>query len=142
MAAMSFFETKNVDRKAIFSTLWIFLLFNFVYADILGMHDASYLQDVLAGEADGIKFTPGFLLGASILMQIPIAMVLLSRVLKDKLNRWANIIAATFMAFVQASSLFVGSDPTPSYIFFSSIEIATLLFIVWYAWKWTSAKKA
>lgn len=129
-----------MPAKAILSTLWIFVMLNFVYADILGMHDASYLKDLLAGEAGGIKFTPGFLLGASVLMEIPIAMVLLSRVAKYKLNRWANIIAGGFMAFVQASSLFVGSSPTPSYMFFSTIEIAALLSIIWYAWKWTSPK--
>lgn len=115
-------------------------MFNFVYADILGMHDAAYLKDLLTGEVEGIKFTPGFLLGASVLMEVPIAMVLLARVLKYKINRWTNIIAGAFMIVVQTSSLFVGSSPTLSYIFFSTIEIAALLFIVWCAWKWRHAE--
>lgn len=49
--------------KSKFSTLWIFLVLNFAYCDILAMHDAVYLKDVLAGQAGGISFTPGFLLG-------------------------------------------------------------------------------
>jgi threonine/homoserine/homoserine lactone efflux protein len=73
-------------------------------------------------------------------MEIPIAMVLLSRVLKYKVNRWANIAAGAVMAIVQISSLFLGTAPTPSYIFFSVIEIAGLLFIVWSAWKWTNSE--
>ena len=115
-------------------------MFNFAYADILAMHDASYLKGVLAGSVDGINFTPEFLLGASVLMEVPIAMVLLSRILKFNANRWTNIIAGAFMALVQTTSLFVGSSPTPSYIFFSAIEITTLLYIVWAAWKWSELK--
>ncbi len=68
-------------------------------------------------------------------MEIPIAMVLLSRVLKYKENRWANIIAGLIMSVVQVSSLFVGT-PTIYYAFFSIIEIACTLFIVFYSWRW------
>ncbi len=44
-------------------------------------------------------------------------------------------MAGTFMAIVQASTLFVGG-PTLYYVFFSAIEIPCLLFIVWTAWRW------
>lgn len=113
-------------------------MFNYIYCDVLAMHDAAYLKDLLAGSAGGIEFTPGFLLGASVLMEIPIAMVLLSRVLKYKANRLANIIAGIVMAIVQFSSLFLGTSPSLSYLFYSIIEIAGLLFIVWTVWKWAN----
>ncbi|HYB00121.1 MAG TPA: DUF6326 family protein, partial [Ktedonobacteraceae bacterium] len=67
---------------------------------------------------------------------IPIAMIPLSLVLKYRTNRWANIIAGTIMTAVQFSTLFFGSSPTGYYLFFSIIEIACTLFIVWYAWTW------
>jgi threonine/homoserine/homoserine lactone efflux protein len=57
--------------------------------------------------------------------------------LKFRANRWANIIAGAILAVVQISTLFIGT-PELHYVFFSIIEIATDLFIVWYAWKWTS----
>jgi len=79
--------------------------------------------------------TPGFLLGASILMEIPIVMILLSRLLPQRSNRWTNIIAASIMTIVQALSLFVGT-PAVYYIFFSIIEIGTNLAIIRIAWKW------
>ena len=85
--------------------------------------------------------TQDALLAASFLMEIPIAMVLLSRVLKYRPNRWANILAGTFMAVVQVVTLFVGT-PTLYYLFFSAIEIACLLFIVWTAWKWADRAPA
>lgn len=127
---------KMKDRKVILQTLWIFATLNYLYCDILALMDSSILKQFMTGNVGGIHLTQGFLLGASILMEIPIAMVLLSRVLKYKLNRWANIIAGIIMTVVQFSSLFFGSSPTNYYIFFSIIEITTTAFIIWYAWKW------
>jgi len=124
------------DRRVILSTLWIFATLNYLYCDILGFFDAETLKSVLEGHAGSIQITPAFLLGASILMEIPISLVLLSRVLNYKANRWANIIAGTIMTVVQISSLFVGTVPATYYLFFSVIEIACTAFIVWYAWKW------
>jgi threonine/homoserine/homoserine lactone efflux protein len=68
-------------------------------------------------------------------------MVLLSRVLKNQPNRWANIIAGAFMTVVQFGSFAVGT-PTTYYTFFSVIEIACLLFIVWTAWRWADRPSA
>jgi len=62
-------------------------------------------------------------------------MSVLSWVLKYRANRWANIIAGTLFVVVQISSLILGT-PSPMYIFYTTIEIAGLLLIVWYAWKW------
>jgi MFS family permease len=115
------------DRKVMLSTLWVFVMFNYLYCDVLTLTDP--VKQV------GPQLTQGFLLGASILMEIPIAMVLLSRILKSKANRWANIIAGTIMAAVQILTLFIGT-PTIYYVFFSIIEIACVLFIIWCAWKW------
>jgi len=128
--------TETKDIKAILSTLWIFATLNYLYCDILGFFDVETLKSVLEGHAGSIQITPSFLLGASILMEIPISLVLLSRVLNYKANRWANIIAGTIMTVVQVSSLFVGTVPATYYLFFSVIEIACTAFIVWYAWKW------
>jgi hypothetical protein len=68
-------------------------------------------------------------------METSIAMVLLSRVLKYRANRWANIIAGIINTAAVSFSLFAGK-PAPYYVFFATIEIACTSFIVWYAWKW------
>lgn len=98
--------------------------------------DAEILKQLMTGTVGGLEMTQGFLLGAGILMEISIAMVLLSRVLKYSANRWANIIAGTITTVVQVLTLFVGSSPTMYYIFFSIIEIASTALIVWFAWQW------
>lgn len=128
-------STKTTTMESRLSTLWIFVMFNYLYCDVLALMDAESLKGFLNGNVGGIEVTQGFLLSASILMEIPMAMVLLSRVLNYRANRWANIIAGTLMTVVQISSLFFGSSPTAFYLFFSVIEISCTAFIVWYAWK-------
>ncbi|MBN1217334.1 MAG: hypothetical protein JXM69_00275 [Anaerolineae bacterium] len=129
------------DRKVILSTLWIFAMFNYLYCDVMTVMDPVFLKQFMTGSAGGFQITEGFFLGAAVLMEIPIAMVLLSRVLKYRANRWVNIIAGTIMTLVQSLSLFVGeTPPTIYYVFFSAIEISCTLFIVWYAWTWRSPK--
>ena len=123
------------DRKVILSTLWIFAIFNYLYADIVGLMDSSLLKEYITGTVGGLQITQGFLLLGSLLMETAIVMVLLSRVLKYRANRWANIIAGVIHTVAVSSSMFVGT-PTLYYIFFGTIEIVCTLFIVWYAWTW------
>jgi len=80
--------TEMKDRKAILSTLWIFAMFNYLYADIVTMifNPAIYQNAAM-------RMTDGIVLAVGALFEIAIAMVLLSRVLKYRANRWANIIA-------------------------------------------------
>ncbi len=130
--------TEMTDKKALLSTLWIFAMFNYLYCDVISLMDPEFLKQYLTGNVGGVHITQGFLLGAAVLMEIPTAMVLLSRVLGYKANRWANIIAGFIMTVVQFSTVFFGSSPTIYYMFFSSIEIACTAFIVWFAWKWAN----
>ena len=123
------------DTKIKLSVLWIFAMFNYLYCDIVGLMDHDLLNQFLTGHAGGMDITAGFLLGASILMEIPTAMILLSIILNSKINRWFNIIAALIMTVVQTLTLFSGT-PTIYYVFFSIIEIGCTAFIAWYAWNW------
>lgn len=124
------------DRKVILSTLWIFAMFNYLYADVVGLIDPAELKEILTGSVGSVQITEGFLLGASVLMETAIVMVLLARVLKYRANRWANILAGVIHTLAVFSSMFVGSPPTLYYLFFGTIEIACTLFIIWYAWTW------
>jgi hypothetical protein len=125
------------DWKVRLSTLWLFATLNYLYCDVVTVMDPQKLKQFVAGTVGGMEITPGFLLGAGILVEIPIAMVLLSRVLKYKPNRWANIVAGIVMTVVQVLTL-LPSAPTMYYAFFSVIEIASTALIVWYAWKWSN----
>jgi len=124
-----------MDRKVLLSTIWIFAALNYLYCDVVSLMDPNLLKQYLSGTVNGMEFTPGFLLGAAILVEIPIIMVLLSRVLTYKVNRWVNIIAGGIMTLVQGASLFAGT-PAMYYLFCSFFEIVSTVLIVWFAWNW------
>jgi hypothetical protein len=127
-----------LGRRALLSTMWIFAVLNYLYCDVLGLMDPNLLQQYLGGAVGGVVVTQGFLLGAGVLMEISMAMVLLSRVLQYRPNRWANVIAGVITTLVQIGSMFFGASPTLYYIFFSVVEIATTAAIVYLAWTWRS----
>jgi hypothetical protein len=115
------------DMKVRLSALWLFATLTYTYGDVVTLMDPV--------KHGSIQLTEGFLLGGAIFMMIPITMVLLSRILKYRANRWTSIIAGTIMTAVLPVTLFV-AVPTSYYVFFTVIEILTTALIVWYAWKW------
>jgi hypothetical protein len=120
-------ETK--DRRALLSTLWIFVMFNYLYADLVMM-----IVNPAVYQKAAARMTGGVVLGFTVLMEILIAMIVLSRILQYRVNRWANIVAGVVgTAFV---ALTLGGKPPAFYLFLSAIEIACTLFIIWYAWTW------
>jgi hypothetical protein len=118
------------DLRAWVSTLWIVVMFNMVYADVLTLFIPKFLQEILSGSTP-INITPGLMLAMAVILQIPIAMIFLSRVLKRRANRWANIVASviTIIWVVGMGSL------TPHYVFLAAAECVSLLAIIWLAWK-------
>ncbi|MHB1131411.1 MAG: DUF6326 family protein [Chloroflexota bacterium] len=128
------------DVRVVLSTLWMFAMFNYLYADVYTLFFNPVLQpeawkQFLAGDAGGIQISQGFVLVTAVLMETAIAMVLLSRVLDYRANRWTNIISGAFHTLFVSWSL-LGGTPTLFYIFFATIEVACTLFIVRYAWQW------
>jgi Family of unknown function (DUF6326) len=122
--------------RARLSALWIFAALNYLYCDVVSLMDAGLLRQYLTGTVNGMELNQGFLLGAAALVEIPIAMTLVSRlVAHHAANRWANLVAAAVMTLVQAATLFVGT-PAPYYAFFSVLEIGCTAAIAWQAWSW------
>jgi hypothetical protein len=125
------------DIKVRFSTLWIFAMFNYIYADIHSLIDPPTLKQIMTGFVGSLPLSQGFLLGSAILMETAIAMVLLSRILEYRANRWANIVIGVLHTAAVLVSVFVGGTmPALYYIFFATIEILCTSLIVWYAWRW------
>lgn len=123
------------DRRHLLTILWIFATLNYIYCDVFTLMDPAFLSKLLTGAVGSIPFTPEFLLAMSALMQVPMAMVLLSYVLPPGTNRWANVLAGAFMSLVQLSTVIMGT-PASYYAFFSTFEIPCTLAIIWLAWTW------
>jgi hypothetical protein len=120
------------EMRARLSTLWIFVMLNMIFADIFSFMHPGVLEQILSGDAGEIQMTPEFLLAAAIMTEIPIAMVLLSRVLAHKPNRIANLVAAV----VTIVFVIGGGSMTLTYVFFAALEIAAMLCVLWFAWRW------
>ena len=133
--------TLSIDNKRIvLTTLWVFILINMIYADILNTFKPGYLAEI---ENVGKSISGEMVLLFAFLMEIPIVMILLSRFLKHKWNRIANIIGSIISILWVILPSFVMSDVsnTPlSYVFFASIETIAMLFIIWFAWNWKEEK--
>jgi hypothetical protein len=124
-----------MNVKSRLSLLWILATLNYLYCDVMGLMDPALLRQFYAGNVNGIPMSQGFLLGAAILIEIPMAMVVLSRLLKYRMNRLANIAAGSLMTVVQLATVML-TPPVGYYIFCSIIEITCTALIVWYGWKW------
>jgi hypothetical protein len=124
------------DKKSLLSTLWIFLAANYIYCDHLSLLEPGAVNGLMAGQIGSIQITQGFLLSAALIIEIPILMIVLSRVLKYRVNRWVNIIAGVLLVLIQVGSMGFGTPPTLVYLTYSILEVVVNLLIVWLALKW------
>ena len=118
------------DVKAILSAAWIFYMFNQAYGDITTLYYSIFINTT-----PSVHYTNTFLLFGAILVEPAMAMIVLSRILKYRVNRLANIVVAIALTAVSAVSLFVGT-PTPVYAFIAVISIGTGVAVAWVAWTW------
>lgn len=65
-------------------------------------------------------------------------MIYLSRVLRPRVNPWANLAAAV----ITIMYVIGGGSTYPHYPFLAAIEVVSLAAIIWYAWRWPGQGKA
>ena len=51
--------------KVILSTLWVFAMFNYLYADVVTLMNPEVLKQFMTGSIGSLHITQGFLLGAA-----------------------------------------------------------------------------
>jgi hypothetical protein len=113
------------------STLWVFVMFNMVFADIVGFLNPGTLEKMMAMHPD-----QGVLLLFALFLEIPIAMVVLSRLLSHRANRWANSVASA----ITILWVIGGGNTSLPYIFFATIEVVCMAYIIWCAWQWVETE--
>jgi len=116
--------------------MWIFVLLNMIYADILGMLRPGYLEllDRMSQQLPGST-----VLLFAVLMEVVIVMVPLSRILNRNANRWTHFVAVPLSILWVVVPAFMPSlgDATPlSYMFFATVEVVAMLAMLWFAWRW------
>lgn len=103
-----------------------------VFRDLHQLGKKSFLEEIMTGVVNGVEITDELMLIGGFLAEIPILMVLLSRILSNKVNKWANIIAGLITLAVFATAI-PASDMDD--IFHMIIEVAAILWIIKIAWK-------
>jgi hypothetical protein len=118
----------GIDPRVKLSLLWIFVIINMAYADILSLMDSnSIIRGIMAGD----PLPAGGLMAGAILMETSFVMVILPWLLNYKVNRWVSTLIGVF-----TSVQIVTGGHGLYYVFFTIVEVACILLIIWLSWKW------
>ena len=126
----------KLETRIKLSLLWILIMFNMAFADILSF----YIPDKQAELEKYVGDTAihQFMLVAAIILEMPILMIFLSRILEYKINRWLNIIVGILMIFFIIGPEIGNDSINPHYLFLGMVEVVLLVFIIWTASKWAT----
>ncbi len=120
------------DRKTILSALWVSVMFCIAYADIIGFIEPGTLEKIINGDV-GFTLTPAIIVMFSLLQAIPIAMIVITRVLRRGASRWLNTAAAVVTLLWVLGG---GNWESTSYPVFAALEVIAMLVIIGLAWTW------
>ena len=119
-----------IDIRIKLSAIWVALMLTYLLGDVLRI----FSGDFKPGEIGGMEVSPVMYLGMAALMVIPIVMVVLSLILGQPVNRWANIIVA--VVFFLFNLVGLPTYPSAYDKFLIVVGLAFNALTVWYAWKW------
>jgi len=124
------------DWKIKISVLWLFGIVSALASMLLMLLEPGVIEQILAGELEGVKIGPEVLLVLAIIVLVPLVMAFLSLTLKDSVNRWANIIVGVVYTGLGLKDLlkYLAESSAYATLLCLSGVVASAL-IVWYAWK-------
>ncbi len=117
----------KITPQTLLSSLWIFILFNMVIRDLHEFPTEGYVEEMIS-----LKLSEEVMLFYAFIVEIPILMVLLSRILANKMNKWANTLAAIVTMLGILSTLPSGDMDD---VFFAIVNSVAFLVIILTAWK-------
>ena len=118
------------DVQIQLAATWVALMLIYLLGDVLRI----FAGDFTPGEIGGVRATPMVLMGAALLMLVPIAMVVLSVTLAGDPARWAHLIATAGLFGLNLIGL-------PGYLglydrFLIVVGLGLNVLIFWTAWNW------
>lgn len=123
-----FMEDTKIGVRIKLSALWVFVMVNMVFADILSFIRPGFFEEIAKQQINDVMLAV-----FAVLIVIPASMIFLSLVLKKKANSRANIVVAV----ITTLWIIGGGSAYPHYIIFASMEVLAMLLIVRYAWNWS-----
>ena len=124
-------KERSPDRRSLISALWIVVMVNMVFADILSFITPGVMPEILSGAPDGMQLNQSLILVFAVLTEIPVAMIFVSRILGWRAGRIANTVAAV----VTTVWIVGGGSALPHYIFMTGMEIVCMAGICLLVWR-------
>ena len=119
--------------------LWIVLGILGVWMLFSELSLPGYVEEIISGFHEGVPVTPEFMLVLAFIAITPLVMAVLSLTLKDKANRWVNIIVGTVWAvagLLDPIKYVTEQSAYSAYVILIGIVMVVFAaLIVWYAWK-------
>ena len=127
------------DYKIRLAVFWLFIAVTMSANTILYLIVPGVIDEIRAGEIVGMQAGAGLILGMAIVYYwLPLIMAVLTLTLRDKANRWVNIIIGTFYAvFILFELTMIVTTVAYPYAILMDVSVfAVAALIVWHAWKW------
>ena len=126
------------DWRIKVSVLWLFYAVALTaYMTLAGLEPGVLQKFLDEGTLEGIQVTPELLFLFAVMILAPLVMAVASLTLRDRANRYANLIVGTVFVIIQVVAL-GGTIAESSAAWMILMEIAKLIapiLIVWYTWK-------
>jgi Family of unknown function (DUF6326) len=132
-------DEQKVSVRAKLAALWTSFMFLYIYVDYFHLYMPGTLKDILEGKVFKFEISQAFLIAALISVSIPAIMISFSATLPAKLCRWTNLIIASL--FIPYTLFNLVGDAWPHMFYGAAVEVALLMFIIRYTWKWPTVKK-
>lgn len=136
------YQDTRVDVRIVLCALWITMLFVFAYVDIFAFLRADVLKAALGGTVatTGVTVNQAFMTYSFVYVLLPALMVVLSLVLKPRVNRIVNIVVS--LVYIVSTIAAAIGETWVYYIAGSVVEVILLAAIARSAWKWPSTQIA
>ena len=128
-------EHQPASVRTKLAAAWTSFMFLYIYVDYLTLYNPGVIEDILNGVVWKLDITQAFVVGALILVAIPIFMVVLSTTLPARACRLTTIVVASIYVPVSIFNV-IGGGWTYFYGLGAALEVAILALIIRTAWTW------
>lgn len=127
-------EDLKINVKMKLAALWASFMFLYIYIDYFHLYMPGSIKEILAGKMYVFDITQVALLIGLVSVTIPAVMIFLSVALSAEVNRRTNLIAAA--VYIPYTLFNLAGEAWIHMYFGAAVEVALLLLIIRYAWKW------
>jgi hypothetical protein len=124
------------DWKIKISVLWLVGMLAALTRALIQFLEPGVIEQIMAGQFEGQTIGTELMLLLAIIFLIPLIMAFLSLVLRDSVNRWANIIVIlVYLVFnLVLLARYLMNSSAYAVLLNLTGDVAAVL-IVWYVWK-------